>query len=381
MRNYLDHNATTPMSEAVLAAMQPYFRGCFGNPSSVHRFGREVRAALDKARAQVASLVGVEPAQVIFTGSGTEANNLALKGFVANKKPGNLIVGATEHASVIESARSVQRSGWAVEFLPVNRGGAVRLDVLPSLLRADTALVSIMMANNETGVVTDIAAVRKIVPASVILHTDAVQALGKIPVEFTKTGADMMSLSAHKINGPAGVGALIVDKNLMLEPLLHGGGHEQGLRAGTENIAAIVGFGQAAELSGSKARDGQVTLLELRQYLEQRLLAEIPGLVVFGGEQTRLANTLFFAVPMLDGETLVMALDDEGFAVASGSACSSSDHEPSHVLMAMGVDENLARCAVRISLGHGNDIQGIDQFIDRLKYQVQKLNKMTALAW
>jgi len=381
VQNYLDHNATTPLSEVVLAAMQPYLQGCFGNPSSVHHYGRRTRAGLDQARERIARLVGVQASQVIFTSGGTEANNLALKGVAAGQQAGHLIVGATEHASVIESARALAQSGWVVDTLPVTRDGAVCLDTLPALLRPDTRLVSLMLANNETGVITDVATVRKLLPDSVILHTDAVQALGKMPVDFATTGAGMMSLSAHKINGPGGAGALIVDKRLMLTPLLHGGGQEGGRRAGTENIAAAVGFGKGAELLGRQEIDLQTTLLEMRQRLVQRLLAEIPEVVIFGANQPRLANTLFFAVPMLDGEALVMAMDDEGFAIASGSACSSSDHQPSHVLLAMGVDENLARCAIRVSLGYGNDWQVIDRFIDRLKFQVQKLNKMAALAW
>ena len=380
--DYLDHNATTPLDEHVLEAMMPYLHGRFGNPSSVHRYGRQTRRALDLAREQVAAAVGVQAAQVVFTSGGTEANNLAIKGLTEHTAPGHIVIGATEHASITESAESLRHSGWALDYLSADDTGRLCLEMLPDLLTKDTRLVSVMMANNETGVITDVAALRDMLPERVAVHTDAVQAFGKIPVDFQATKTEMMSLSAHKINGPAGAGALIIDKRLSLRPLLHGGGHEYGLRAGTENIAAIVGFGKAAEMQSQQV-DGQqqATLMALRQQLEQQLISVVPGLVIFGGEQQRLANTVFFAVPMIDGEALVMALDEDGFSVASGSACSSRDHEPSHVLTAMGVDENLARCAIRVSLGKGNDKHVIKRFVDSLIFQVEKLNNMAVLAW
>jgi cysteine desulfurase len=381
--DYLDHNATTALDERVLEAMQPYLHGAVGNPSSVHRYGRRARAAIDLAREQVASLLGVGPTQVIFTSGGTEANNLALQGVAAAwSRPGHMIVGSTEHPSVLRTARALQCRGWEVDELAVDGNGRPCIERFVDLLRDDTRLVSIMMANNETGVITDMAAVSAALDQrAALLHSDAVQALGKMDVNFTATGVRMMSLSAHKINGPAGAGALLLDRAVDMQPLLHGGGQEFGLRAGSENIAAIVGFGCAVELLANEWRDKQRHMLDLRQRLEQQLLKQLTDVVIFGRQVERLPNTVFFAIPMIDGETLVMALDEDGFAVASGSACSSSDNTPSHVLMAMGVDAGLARCAVRVSLGSDNEAGDIDRFINSLKRQVNKLSDIAALAW
>jgi len=383
---YLDHNATTALDQRVLEVMQPYLQGVAGNPSSVHRFGRHLRAAIDQAREQVAALVGVNAAQVVFTSGGTEANNLALKGSAASiaehQAPGHMIIGSTEHSSVIQSALALQRQGWQIDRLAVDHDGRVCVEQLADLLRDETRLVSVMMANNETGVITDIAAIHdELQGHAVVLHCDAVQALGKMKVDFQRAGAGLMSLSGHKIYGPGGIGALIMDRSLELQPQMHGGGQEFGLRAGTENIAAIVGFGRAAELASAEWSDRQERTLVLRQRLEQALVTAIPELIVFGQQAERLSNTVFFAVPMIDGETLMMALDNDGFAVASGSACSSGNHLPSHVLLAMGMDAGLARCAVRVSLGMQNDAGDVDRFVDSLKRQVQKLGKMAALAW
>lgn len=382
MSDYLDNNATTALDERVLDVMLPYLRASVGNPSSVHAYGRQVRDALDRARRQLADAVAVEPEQVVFTSGGTEANNLAVHAAVSDE-PGHLIIGATEHPSVLEAALALQARGWRVDRLAADADGRLCSEQLPALLQDDTRLVSVMMANNETGVITDTRAVRELLPraSGVKLHTDAIQALGKIEVDFVASGADMMSLSAHKINGPAGVGALIINKAQELRPLLFGGGQERGWRPGTENIAAIVGFGKAAELVAVEGDHRRSELLALRQHLESRLLEEVADVVIFGQGQQRLCNTVFFAVPMIDGEALVMALDQQGFAVASGSACASSKNEPSHVLTAMGVDQNLARCAVRVSLGNTNDRMAVDRFVDGLKYQVNKLLNMAVLAW
>jgi len=381
--DYLDHNATTALDVRVLAAMQPYLHGAVGNPSSVHRYGREARAAIDQAREQVAALLGVRATQVIFTSGGTEANNLALQGVAASwSTPGRVIIGSTEHPSVIQPGLALQRRGWGVDELAVDDNGRPCMEHLAALLRDDTRLVSVMMANNETGVITDMAAVSAVMKEhAAVLHCDAVQALGKMDVKFTATGVRMMSLSAHKINGPGGVGALVLDRAVQIQPLLQGGGQEFGLRAGSENIAAIVGFGRAAELLADEWPDRHRHMLGLRQQLEQQLLEQLPGVVIFGHQAERLPNTVFFAVPMIDGETLVMALDEDGFAVASGSACSSSKNTPSHVLLAMGVDAGLARCAVRVSLGSDNEAGDVDRFVGSLKRQVNKLANMAALAW
>ncbi len=359
---YLDHNATTPVDAGVLEAMLPYFSSVYGNPSSVHRYGRVVRAGLDRAREQVAALINAEPAQVIFTSGGTEANNLAVQGYTTGVAPAHLAISGIEHASVLEPARFLQASGWQVDVIPVDDCGRVTSDDFRATLTPATRLASVMMANNETGVLQDIGALSAIARQNgVIMHTDAVQALGKIPVDFKVSGVHMMSLSAHKLYGPKGVGALIVDKRLELRPLLHGGGQERGVRAGTENVAAIVGFGAAAQLALETLSERMRTLKTLRIYLEARL-RELAGTIIFAAAAERLPNTVCIGVEGIDGETLLMQLASNGIAVSSGSACASASAEPSHVLTAMGVDAQTARSAIRISLGKDTTRESVDEF-------------------
>jgi cysteine desulfurase len=390
MSIYLDHNATTPMDERVLEVMLPYLREQFGNPSSSHQLGRAARAAVDVAREQVAALVNAHPSQVVFTGGGTEANNLALTGIAGRSSPGHLAISAVEHDSIRAPAKALRKRGWSLDEIGVDSQG--RLDVAQlcktlATMRtttskpAATKLLAVMLANNETGVINDVAAVAaQAREAGVLLLVDAVQAAGKIPVDFVAMGTQLMSLSAHKIYGPKGVGALIVDKAMDMEPLLHGGGHEKGRRAGTENVAAIVGFGRAAELAMDALGARHVQLQLLRDHLEQRLAAEMPELHIFGQQAERLPNTSFFAVPGVDGETLLMSLDQLGLAVSSGSACSTGEVEPSHVLMAMDVEAGLARGAVRVSLGKDSRRDEIDGFVDGLKEQVRMLQSFSSVA-
>jgi len=366
---YLDHNATTPLDERALEAMLPYLRGHYGNPSSVHRFGRLARAAVETAREQVAALVNAHPTQVIFTGGGTEANNLAIKGVAAACRPGRLAIGATEHPSVAKAAAALTRRGWRRDILDVDSEGRVVVDALAP----GTALVSVMLANNETGVIQDIAAVGAAARrAGAILHTDAVQAAGKINVDFAATGAQLLSLSAHKLYGPKGVGALIVDKAVEIEPLLSGGGQEQGRRAGTENVAGIVGFGAAAMLARERLDEYGRRMPELRRRLEAGLRA-LGGIEIFSARAERLPNTVGFGARGVDGETLLMGLDQAGMAVASGAACSSGSREPSPVLRAMGIERDLARGAIRVSLGHGNTEDEMDAFVAALAAQLARL--------
>lgn len=381
MAVYLDHNATTALDERVLEAMLPFLREEFGNASSGHRYGQGARRALDTAREQVAVLVNAHPSQVVFTSGGTEANNLALKGIAGRRSPGLLAVSAAEHASVIGPAQRLSRQGWRLESLALNASGALDGDSLQGALEQGPDLLALMLANNETGVVFDVPGVAEAArSAGSVVLCDAVQAIGKLPVDFTASGAHMMSLSAHKIYGPKGAGALIVDKALDLDPLLSGGGQERGRRAGTENIAAIVGFGQAAVLAAAEQGARYAHLRGLQQHLEQRLQTEIPQLVLFAAAAERLPNTSFFAVPGVDGETLIVSLDQAGFAVASGSACGTGDVEPSHVLLAMGVERELARGAVRVSLGKDSRLEQVDAFVDQLKAQLKLLQGFAALA-
>ena len=365
---YLDHNATTPLDARVLEAMLPYLKGPYANPSSQHRVGRAARDAVETARAQVAALVGAEPGEVIFTSGGTEANNLAVKGVAAGAAKGRLLYSGVEHPCVLEPMKALAAQGWTVETIAVDGEGRVDLDALGRQLRArDVRLVSCMVANNETGVVQDVARIAALAHgAEALLHADAVQAAGKIPMDFRQLGADLMSVSSHKIYGPKGAGALVVAAGIALEPLLHGGGQERGLRGGTENVAAIVGFGVAAELARAELESRHAHLLRLRERLEQQLAA-LPGLRIFGAGAPRLPNTVQFAVPGMHSATLLGLLDKKGFAVSSGSACASGTDEASHVLLAMGVPQELALCAIRVSFGKENVAADADRFVTALR--------------
>lgn len=366
----------------MLEAMLPFMRGSFANPSSIHRLGRLARAALDTAREQVAALVAVHPSQVIFTSGATEANNAAIKGVAWRHANAHLLYSGVEHPSVQDPMVALGRSGWETERLPVDCAGRTTPEGLTALLRRNTRLVSVMWANNETGVVNDIAALAApLRTRNVLLHTDAVQAAGKIAVDFGRSGAHLMSLSAHKLCGPKGAGALIVERGLELEPLLHGGGQERGRRGGTENVAGLVGFGRAAELAAAELSGHQGRMRALRDRFEAGLRREVPQSVIFAEGAERLPNTVFMAVPGIDGQTLIMALDRQGFAVSSGSACGSDHHEPSTTLKAMGVVAELARCAVRISIGRAMQESDIDGLMEAIRQQVKQLQGQAATAW
>jgi cysteine desulfurase len=364
---YLDHNATTPLDERVLEAMLPYLRAFHGNASGLYRLGRLSRSAIDTARQQVAALVGAEPSEVIFTSGGTESNNLALKGLALASPPGAILTGATEHPSVAEPLKFLAARGWRVVPLPVDRHGQPDISRLDALTDNDFRFATLMLANNETGVIHNIAPVAEQVrERGGFFHADAAQAAGKIPVDFKACGAQLLSLSSHKIYGPKGVGALIVDRAVPLEPLLHGGGQENDRRGGTENVAGIVGFGKAAELALAGLAERRARALALRERLEAGLKT-LPGLTIFAESAERLPNTTQCSLAGFDGEMLVMNLDRRGFAVSSGSACASGAGEPSPVLTAMGVDAETAKGAVRVSLGKGNTAQDVDQLVQALK--------------
>ena len=361
---YFDHNATTPLDESVLQAMLPLLENFYGNPSSLYRAGRVVRSAIETAREQVAALVNVAPSQIIFTSGGTEANNFALKGLLPLSK---VTISAIEHASILEPAWALKKQGIQVEELGVDEQGIAIAEVLENQVKKGVDLVSIMLANNETGVIQDIESIAQSLHGKqVILHTDAIQALGKIPVDFKQLGVNLMSLSSHKIYGPKGCGALVFEQGVNLKPMLLGGGHENGLRAGTENVAAIIGFGHAAQIARETLSQKQKKLLNLRKILESELKT-ISGLIIFSEQQYRLPNTVQFGLPGIDGEMLLMQLDRKGIAVSSGSACSSEAGAPSHVLMAMGVDMALAKSAIRVSLGCHNTEAEVNSFVQTLK--------------
>lgn len=381
---YLDHNATTPLLPAVREAMLPYLDARFGNPSSRHEYGRAARDAVDRARHQVANAVGAHATEVIFTSGGTEANNLFLKGAAPRHSPGRVVVSAVEHPSVLHPARDLKQDNWTVGILPVDENGQIdAAGWQRELAHCDEhknrpTLFSLMLANNETGVafpVFDHVAQAKAHGA--LCHTDAVQALGKQAVNFRTLGVHAMTLSAHKIGGPKGAGALILDKRIDLAAEITGGGQERGLRSGTENVAAIVGFGAACEHLAERLNKHEA-LGRIRDHLEQGLVAL--GATVFGRDAPRLNNTSYFAFTGIDGETLVGQLDRAGYAIASGAACSSANPSPSHVLAAMGVAPEMARGAIRISLGPDNLESETTSFLETLNVTLKRLRKLTSVA-
>ena len=366
MAVYLDNNATTALDEKVLEAMLPYMGQVTGNPSSVHRFGRLQKDAIEHAREMVAKLVGARADQVIFTSGGTESNNLLLKGFsqsVTEKTGVDIAVSAIEHMSLLEPA---QHLPIIVGYIPVDVDGRVTLESLKSGMNESTSLLSVMSANNETGVIQDLEPLIAFAHEhDCFFHTDASQAAGKIPLDFIACGVDAMTLSAHKLYGPVGVGALVVDKRLPLSKLQFGGSQEKNLRAGTENVPAIVGFGKAAEIALAGLEERTMHVRTLRDALEKGL-NRFNSVTIFAEKAERLPNTVQFGVAGFDGETLLMQLDRKSIAVSSGSACTSGKTEPSHVLKAMQVPDTLANSAIRVSIGKNNTLSDIDALISSL---------------
>jgi cysteine desulfurase NifS len=375
-RIYLDNNATTGVAESVREAMLPYLGPIHGNPSSIHATGREAQEAIEKARRQVARLINARPRGIIFTGSGSEADNMALKGIAL--LPGNagkhIITTAIEHPAVLNACKFLEKNGYQVTYLAVDRDGMLDACSLKGALRDDTILVSVMMANNEVGTILPIKELCEIAHAGgALFHTDAVQAVGKIPVDVTELGVDMLSLSGHKFHGPKGVGALYVKKGIQLESLIHGGRQEAGMRAGTENVPAICGLGRAAELALSEL-GGAETIRTLRDKLEMGIRKIVPGAVLNGPVENRLPNTLNMTLPGLRGESVVLALDRHGVSISSGSACKSGSPDPTHVLMAMGRSAEEAHCSVRFSLSGRTTDEDIDEAISALKKVLEEKN-------
>ena len=378
---YLDHNATTPLDSRVLDAMLPFLRVQYGNASSRHEYGRAARRAVDEARQRVACAIGAHPTEVVFTSGGTEANNLFLKGAAAMLPAGTVAISSIEHPCVREPARQLRRLGWKMREIAVDGECRVIDADFGAALGERPSIVSVMLANNETGAVQDIPALAEAAaPLRPWFHTDAVQALGRLQLDFrtlNRAGVHAMSLSAHKLGGPKGAGALVVDKRVELQPLLAGGGHERGLRSGTENVAAIVGFGLAAEIAAANVDLRARHAASLRDELELGLIAL--GATIFGRRGRRLPNTCYFAIDGVDGETLVGRLDRAGYAVAAGAACSSANPEPSHVLLAMGIEPGLARGAVRVSVGAENTTDDVRGFLATLQTTIHQLKGLAAL--
>jgi len=381
-RIYLDYAATTPTHPDVIAAMLPYFADVFGNPSSIHSFGQEVRGAIDEARENVASLIGAGSDEIVFTSGGTEADNYAIKGVAyANEHKGKHIITTTiEHHAVIEPLKFLERQGFDVTYLPVDEYGLVDPQDVRDAITNKTVLVSVMHANNEVGTIEPIAEIGEITrEAGVYFHTDAVQTVGHIPVNVNELGVDLLSISAHKLYGPRGVGALYVRKGTKLVSFMQGGEQERGHRASTENTPGIVGFGKAIEISQKELHDEIKRLSILRNNLIDGLLERIENIRLNGHPTKRLPNNINVSIEFVEGESMLLNLDLEGIAVSTGSACSSSNLEPSYVLLALGLSHEQAHSSLRFTLGSETTQEDIDRVLDVLPRVVAKLRAMSPL--
>ena len=382
-RVYMDHNATTPVRSEVLAAMMPFFQERFGNASSVHTFGQESRAPVEEARDHVAALIGARAGDVYFTSGGTESDNMAVKGIAfANRDRGNhIITTEIEHSAVLSSCAFLEQQGFSVTYLPVDRYGMVHADDVARAVTDRTILITIMHANNEIGTIQpigDIGAVAR--DRGVYFHSDAVQSAGKVPIDVEASHIDLLSISAHKLYGPKGVGAIYIRKGIEIEPTNHGGHHEKNIRSGTENTTGIIGLGRAAEL----ARDDQEAearhLSGLRTKLQERITEEIEDCRVNGHPEQRLPGTLNVSFPAAEGESLILSLDLKGIAVSSGSACTSGSIEPSHVLVALGLDPQTALSSLRFSLGRENTMRDVEYVMQYLPETVSRIREISAVS-
>jgi len=381
-RIYMDYAATTPVDKRVLEAMLPYFSEFYGNASEIHSFGLEAKRALEGSREKVAHIMNSDPAQIIFTSGATESNNLALKGIaLANKEKGrHIIISSIEHDCVLDSARWLETQGFELTLLPVDRYGLVNPAVVERAIRSDTLLVSVMHSNNEIGVLEPIAEIGKICrEKGVFFHSDAVQSIGKISVNVEELGVDLLSVSAHKLYGPKGVGALYISEGIRLEPLAHGGGHEWGMRSGTENVAGIVGFGEACRIAEEEMPKESPRLTILRDKLISRIL-EVGDTCLNGHPTKRLPNNANFSFKYIEGEALLLRLDDKGIAASTGSACSSKSAEPSHVLLALGLKPEDARGSLRLTLGRWTTKDEVDYVSGVLPPIVEELRSLSPLA-
>jgi len=377
----LDHNATTPLAEPVAERMSAVLREEFGNPSSVHHFGQRAKAQIDEARSAVAELIGADPAEVVFTSSGTESDNFALRGAAEALEPTgrrHLISSSIEHEAVLNTVKALAKRGWQTTLLPVGPSGLVTAEALSAALTDHTAVVSVMHANNEIGTIQPVAELARLAKArGAVVHTDAVQTAGKIPINVKALGVDLLSLSAHKFYGPKGVGAIWIRRGLRLLAFMTGGKQERGRRAGTENVAGIVGMGVAARLALAHMSEEAARLARLRNRLEQRILTAVPGTAVNGDRDSRVPNTTNISFDRVEAESLLIALDLEGIAVSTGSACSSGTLEPSHVLKAMGLPAHRTQNSIRFSLGAANVDADVDRVVAVLPGVVEKLRNLT----
>lgn len=382
-RVYFDHAATTPTRPEVVQAMLPYYQEKWGNPSSLHLSGQEARAGMDLARQHVAALLGALPEEIVFTSSGTEADNQALIGTtIAQEKKGNhIITTQIEHHAVLHTAQFMEKRGMRLTYLPVDSHGLVDPDDVRKAITDQTILVSVMHANNEIGTIEPIAEIGAICrERGVVFHTDAVQTVGHIPVNVRELNVDMLSLSAHKFYGPKGVGALFVRKGVRVAPLIYGGGHERGRRSSTENVPGIVGLGEAARLAAQDLEWEVKHSAELRDALIAQVLKNVPDSQLTGHPTQRLPNNASFVVRYIEGESMLLNLDFEGFAVSSGSACTSGSLEPSHVLLAIGLPHEVAHGSIRVSVGRGNTLAEVARFVSVFPPIVAKLRAMSPIS-
>jgi cysteine desulfurase len=375
---YLDNAASTPVHDKVIEEMIPYFKEQYGNPSSIHKFGRITNAAVQIARKRIADLINAESGEILFTSGGTESNNTAIHGVTLQNKGKHIITSSIEHDAILEPCKEMEKKGYRVTYLPVDRYGLVNPNDVQKEISDDTCLITIMFANNEVGTIQPIKEIASIARKSnIIFHTDAVQAVGKIPIDVKNLGIDLLSISSHKINGPKGVGALYIRKGVMISPLISGGGQENGLRSGTENVSSIVGFGMACKIAKENMNQNITHFKNLTSKLVGKVVKEIPSTVLNGHPEKRIPNNVHFTFLGVNGEDLIIKLDENKIAASTGSACSVRVQKASHVLKAMGFSHEQITGSLRLSVGPTNSEQEIDQTVDVLKKVVRELRAVS----
>ena len=375
---YLDNAASTQIHEDVLDSMLPYLKEQYGNASSIHRYGRLAHKAIEKARKQIASLINADPSEILITSGGTESNNTLLRGISTNKNCNHIITSSIEHDAILEPCKQLEKKGFIVDYLPVDKFGTVEPSELENHLSENTCLVSIMFGNNEVGTVQKISEIAKICNVRKIpFHTDAIQAVGKIPIDVKELGIDLLSISSHKLHGPKGIGALYIKNGIKIDPVILGGGQEHGLRSGTENVANIVGFGKACEIAKNNLDENMLYVKKLRDLLVDKVLHEIPEVTLNGDPKSRLPNNAHFTFLGVNGEDLIIKLDEYGIAASTGSACSVNTQRASHVLQAMGFSHEQITGSLRLTLGIFNQEKEIQETVDSLKKIVEELRSFS----
>ena len=375
---YLDNAASTQIHDDVLTSMLPYLKEQYGNASSIHRYGRLSRKAIEKSRKQIASLINADPSEILITSGGTESNNTVLGGIPMKNIPSNIITSSIEHDAILEPCKKLSQNGLEIMYLPVDKFGMINLPELENNISDNTCLVSIMFGNNEVGTVQKISEISQIChEKNILFHSDAVQAIGKIPIDVKELGIDLLSISSHKLHGPKGIGALFIKNGIQIDPIILGGGQEHGLRSGTENVANIVGFGQACEIAKNNLIENMAYVTKLRDLLIEKVLDEIPEVTLNGDSKSRLPNNAHFTFLGVNGEDLIIKLDEYGIAASTGSACSVNTQRASHVLQAMGFSHEQITGSLRLTLGIFNDEKEIEQTVDSLKKIVEELRSVS----